>query len=467
MGMNTRLNSIHQVGVQINKNKGNKHHDMINRLEVERDFLKDSITSATDEFGEITNNREDDTFERGMPSRPNYQIKKEMNERTVSDFELFSNKPTQKVKYNDPNSNYAEIDSPTKISEHIQDKNICSNGINNLGIFLFNNLTKIVNSDFIYSPVSLYDVFAAIYLGSDGNTEIELKNYFNFPRRDILNNGLTDHIEKMAVIGQSIPFAIGSCLLFSDELEFNASFCKYIGKFTKIRKVNRAYAENESMKMNEIINNITNNKMRSSITSNNVFDLSVLFLNYGYIEPVFDYEVKSVITDVFTAANGDPSKMQFMYSTTQTVGYYQGPTLQVMEIKCSGVDLVMGFILGNDPLSDKTFTTIMENVKPTNIQQILIPMFRTKTKLRYTNILKQTELKTVFMDLNLPELFSSPAQLDDVIQNLEINVTNKCKKVSKVGSQGYRGGVDFIINKSFRYYLRTSSTKTLLLMGKY
>ena len=73
-------------------------------------------------------------------------------------------------------------------------------------------------------------------------------------------------------------------------------------------------------------------------------------------------------------------------------------------------------------------------------------------------------MQTIFLDLNCPELFSGRTKLDEVLQNSEIKIGGKFKKV-KEPSQQFKTSKNFIINRSFIYYLRLRKTNTIFSVG--
>ena len=47
---------------------------------------------------------------------------------------------------------------------------------NDYTIFLLKNLASVIRSPFVINSFDLYKLFGSLYIGSTGNTEIELKN---------------------------------------------------------------------------------------------------------------------------------------------------------------------------------------------------------------------------------------------------------------------------------------------------
>ena len=471
---NDRISNRNMVNINLQNNMNRKKREEINRLDIERDeFLKQSNYSRNGDiseapsrdFGEIRN--PGITYDRGMPTRPDVEFKGNNNFSNfaqTNDFNLLVNKSIgKKLNSFDKPNNYADIDVDTKLTEHVQDKSICVNGINNYGLFLYNNLEQIMKQPFIYSPILLYTIFGGLYMGSDGNTQVELKNYFNFPRNDILNSG----INYLMDLFNSTSISNGNCIIFADNINHNQEFCKYINNFTKIRKVNPNNAEKEADNINNIITQLTNTKMKKSIVKDNLINCDVLCLNYASINPLWIHLFKAGIEDVFYSKYQGKIRQNYMIAHNEAFGYYDTPYYQVLEMKTKN-NLSMGIILCDIEFTQKLFDSIVLNLQGTILAQVKIPIFKIQTKLRYTNILKQTDLKTVFLDLNVPELFTSSCKLDDVIQNIEINIDKNCgRSKSDTINARIKTVKEFNATSTFTYYLRQTDTNCILFVGSY
>ena len=90
-------------------------------------------------------------------------------------------------------------------------------------------------------------------------------------------------------------------------------------------------------------------------------------------------------------------------------------------------------------------------------------MFNIQTKLKLKNVFKKSDLQTIFLDLNCPELLSDQTKLDEVLQNSEINIEPKFKKVKSLNE--YKSEKTYVLNRSFIYYLRLRKTNTFVSIG--
>jgi serine protease inhibitor len=462
--MNSRLQNRDMNDISIfNNNRSKMKHS--NRFEIERDEFMRNSNSDEDEYNSQLSQRQFSdnirhNFERGMPSRPNVEINKnsniDNNDFVVNMDQLKQKRPTRDISSFDPNSNLADINHDTKLSDSVSHINVCTNGINDFGLFFYDNLLNIMNTNFIISPFLIYSTFGSLFLGSDGNTEVELKNYFNMPRVDVLSAGLTELYQKylnQTILHGEIKF--GNCIIFTDELDYNPQFCNNINLFTKIRKVNQNNSIKESDDINNIISSITKNN-KKSISQQNIENNCITLLNYASITPTWKSKFSKIST-----ING----VQFMHAYNERFGYFEQPNLQVLELESTG-NICFGIIYGDIELNVKNYKFIISNLRMHTLNEVMIPMLKIQTKLRYTNVLKETDLKTIFEDLDVPNLFPSSCNISDCIQNMEFILTNKSENISSKNT-GIVTSKKFIVSQAFRFYIRLKSNNCILFLGTY
>ena len=83
----------------------------------------------------------------------------------------------------------------------------------------------------------------------------------------------------------------------------------------------------------------------------------------------------------------------------------------------------------------------------------MFPLFAIQTKMKMKNIFKSTDLKTIFFDLNIPDLFSDIVKLDEILVNIELKIEPKFKKIN-INSDEFKSDKEFIVNKTFVFYFR-------------
>lgn len=482
---NTRLRNRDDADIRMSKHfDGRNHTKNVSRLELERDrFNRNSnIDDVYDEYGRLDKRRTGEitgkrissrlTFDKGMPMRSQYHIKKPVyNETPHLDFELFDEKEVEEtdIDYYDPGTGgFSDIHaSMNTMSSQIDSKSVCSKGIESLGFFLLNNMIPIIDESFVINSISLYNIFGALYIASKGNTEIELKNYFSYPKRDTLYKGLTEITDGLESINKHVR--LGSYILFSNRFAYNTKFYEFIQPLTDIKRVDNNNPKNESDVINRLINRMMGGTMKNMVTPDNLYDMDIILLNSAVITPIWKQKVDYIDEKVFKSSCGN-MRCEYITFVGKTHGYYEDSKIQIVELCCAGDKLTMGIIVAKEyeipKLNDERIHFYIQHLKPTILDEVSIPIFKTQTKLRYTNILKKTELKTVFMDLNIPEFISDGCKLDDVIQNIEITISGRSIN-TREDNRGYRTIRKFVASTSFIYYFRYAPTNTIITLGIY
>ena len=95
----------------------------------------------------------------------------------------------------------------------------------------------------------------------------------------------------------------------------------------------------------------------------------------------------------------------------------------------------------------------------------MFPLLNIQTKLRFRNIFKKTELKTIFEDINCPDLFQDRTKIDDVLQNVEINIFPEFKNIKK--EIEHKNNKEFLLASRFIYYIRMREKQCLTVVGIY
>ena len=465
LSSNTRYNNRNLLDIELKKGNNSSN---LERINIERDeFMKNSYLEET-ENNNFNDNNGGEHMERGMPSRPMVSIRKNMHEQNIHPEYILrktdSNKNTNAFDPYAEKGSFADINSDTKISSSVKVESMCSENINSLSIFFVKNLLKILVTPFAISSIDIYSAFSSIYLGSKGNTEIELKNYFEFPRRDLLLENYSIILNDMQKNSSHVKS--GSCILFDENLPVNQSFCKYINKLSNLRKINLGNVSSEVNTINNIVSQLTQNDMKKSVSSQNLERLNVLLLTYSYANPTLLLNnIQMKMGDFHSIFTGS-SQVKYVYASEQVFGFIETDSMKILEICCESSEVMFGLITldgGEINFNKKDLMNSTKNLKPVLFNYIQFPMFTIKTKLKLKNVFKKTDLQTIFVDLNCPELFSEKTRIDEVLQNTEIKIDNKFKKVKSTSE--FKSAKTFILDKSFVYYLRLRKTNTIFMIG--
>ena len=207
MGMNNNA-KINQRGFdEIDFNtKRYKNRMDVDRIMLERQMTTHNTSDNDNYVGELTGDEVDtsDRFDKGMPLRSSFTVKKSrFDDNSHLDFNLYNkinNSEKKNVTYYDDSNagEYAGLDEAMKtITRGVDPYETCISDITNTTCWMHSNMFMVSKEDYIVNGFGLFSGFGVIYMISQGNTELEVKNYFGFQEKRHLNAGLLTIREKL------------------------------------------------------------------------------------------------------------------------------------------------------------------------------------------------------------------------------------------------------------------------------
>ena len=457
-----------------------KYREMsnIHLNQISNKYDKDNLyNQESNNIGEITNNTYNDNHtDRGLPMRSQYIIKKPIYDANDHlDFDLFDNNPSKlDVKYFDSfvqnDTGFADIStSMTKLSSQINPLVICSNVIDKLNNNLFYYLFELINENiYIINGIGLFNLFASLYLASNGITEIELKKFFDFPKKDILYDGLMKITQNFSPIDKIIN--IKNFMLIGNDVPYNPNYYESIKDFCILLRLDISNPIKESNKVNILVKKILGEDMKNPILAEYINNLQLMFLSMAVIHPVWSSSFDRIIKSMFYGTS-ENKQINYLYSIGKSYGYFENNDHQLLEIICAGNNLVMGFLLHKNKLityiDNIKLHFYISHIKESILDEIKIPVFKQDLKLRFNSSLKNMGLNSVFIKILSKDFFPEGVVLQDIIQNVKIIVDNLSVKSNEQHNKGCITTRKFIADKPFIYYFRIPKTDTIILMGFY
>jgi serine protease inhibitor len=462
------------------------HRLTLDRINLERNdfFNRDTRHhhKSHADMGEITGEiiyDNTEQYDKGMPVRSQYTIKKPIHDsNTYVDFKIFDRdtEPPRHVDYFDPTLlsgtgggvGFSDIaTSMNKISNQLVPVTMCSDGCEKLGTHIFNDLVvSMKGKQCMMNLIGLYSIFGTLYISSAGITEIELKQYFDFPNKRDVVTGLMECIDEINRV--SGMFNMKNLLIIGNDVPYNVHYYDNIRDLCLIYRANIKYPDKEAVRINKIIKQLMAYPMRTSLIGDNINNLQLMFLNLLVIRPIWDTAFTKTISSVFYGKTKVP--MNYLYGVGKAMGYYEDNLVQLLEIKCFKQSMVMGIILAKDntifEFDDTKIKFMITHLKDTILDEIKIPIFKQDFKIRYTNILKSTGLESVFAKVISPELFPETVTLHDIVQNISVDITPAYAQKHEI-NRGYTTSRKFIAIVPFLYYFRLVNTNTILFTGVY
>jgi hypothetical protein len=441
------------------------------------------------QFGEITGKslNIDTEPSKGMPLRPECTFNRTIYDNNDHlDFNLYDidiDKTKTKmntIQYNDPdNTELCSINKTSyTLTDNITTEKVCIDSINAITFRLYNTIVK---KDILscINGLGIYLGFLSLYYGSTGNTEIELKSFFNFVGRkktyECINN-LIKYIAKDIYLQATFR----TYILYDSEMKISSRYKKKSIMVPLIsinsNNKNNKNIELEKNRINSLIYNETGSiNLMSSNTLNKV-ELSVLCVIR--INPIWSIK-PNLTTGKFM---NEPTI--FMNFKDCNIGYYEecnGDDIKILEIPMEGNKMVFGIILCKNPdLIDDTNDTNdtleskYKNIKLFNIHNLSIPKIVKRTKMRLNTTLKTCGLNACFLQTELPDIFPNIDDdngISDVLQYCDLILDEKYSNIKLKNKNKNKNNVknkikSIIINDNFIYYVRYIPENLIICTGK-
>ena len=373
------------------------------------------------QFGEITRTYFNPTFdfEHGMPLRGGFDITKEIEHKNkYTDFDLYSTQPNKIIDgTNGEEINYTEIkDSQQKIT------------VNSSTKFYISEINRLNCQKFLKNGYGLFNLMAKLYYSSDGNCEQNLRDVFNFHKKNIIISTLTK-IEN-EILQKKISFE--NFIIYAPEIKIK-------------NKIIDCYP----------IHQINNKLSEHRISQRTLEKCKVCLVNVCRINIVWDYPIDKVIKIKSFSA---------ICFTNNIFNFYQDKNTRTLEVPCFANRFVFGFVSGKIDDYD-TMCQIFNNLRPTTFDQVIVPIFNFNTKIRILSLLKKLGLHTMFNHSEFPEFFTG-GNINDAIQITKLSLSTKTNKNFKK-TKKYNTLRNFIVNCDFQFYFKNVKLDLILIMDTF
>jgi serine protease inhibitor len=460
-------------------NKINDYSENISRLLLERDNIFEQNSNIQHDknkkFGEITGDEFDTSeFERGLPIRSQYSNNKKNVDNNRFDFDLFDNKPSNLNVANYDQSltegnEFADISSSmAKMSSQLNPISICSSQIQNLNDKIYDLLFDLLEGPYIVNGIGLFNLFASLFFSSSGVTEIELTKFFGFPTKEDLFKGLIKINNSIENINEMVR--IKNFIVIGSDVPYQPNYYEKIKDFCVLVRINNQNIDLEAPKMNNFIDKIMGHKMKNTITPENLQNLQLMLISTSVINPIWATPFDKITSGIFQGYKNN-YKVNYLHSIKKSFGYFENDNHKLLEIKCMGNNLIMGFLLfknqNNMILKNSKLNYFISQIRESIMDDVRIPMFENDFKLRYNSSLKKLGLNSVFKNMHCPQLFPENIVLHDIVHNVKIIVNNNAVDNKEKNNKNYISNRSFICDHPFFFYFRVIKTDTIFVSGIY
>lgn len=434
-------------------------------------------------FGEITGESYNVAIiDKGMPMRSNYDIfKKKINNKNEhnhghTDFNLYDEiNDNFNVSYYDPNGgnmfDFNEI-TKKKIMKNSDSLELMNTVINDYNWYMLDNIINLMNTSTLYSSIGIINLMASIYIGSKNKTQDELINYFNFPERQTVFDGLRHINANQKSLSHSNTECINiKNIIITNNKDISEKYVNHIKELAIIYNINSGDEYRESNKLNEWLNKIYGNVLGNILNPDHIKKMDMSCLCVGTIRTIWKIPFDKTLIMNFNGKKIREEK--FMCNNNKSYNYYENDVVKIIELPLDDNINNMGIIISkNDKfisnICAKEIELYISEMHITNINRVIIPFFHCHSRMRISSIFKKTGLNNLFYNMEIPELSKDDSILSDVIQNIHIIVNNNYKNMYYDTNVKSNKIVDnFIANKSFIYYFRCVKTNTITVSGLY
>ena len=445
------------------------------------------------EYGEITGTQmtqDSERYDHGMPVRSSFQSRKSNHDENAHmDFDLYDRDKQQsssddRLYYEDNAdgmySNLSEAMNP--ITEGTDPYETCITGVNTSNCWLNDNMASVMAESYGVSGYALFGIMGVMYLLSSDDIMADLVSYFEYQDKRKLNAGLITIRTKLNKYRDQ--FIIDNYLVSAHDYELERSTAQNLKKLAFCVVANPAESRAEVHRLNDMVQKIS--KVPKVFSSNTVSKIdSISLVSVCRIRPIFLYAINNVIDGRFNPSGPSrrPLPASFMRFIGVTCKFFEDREMRLIEMPLKGEEHAFGMIMSKDSddygirdnestkrngsIADiKKLSTCINYLENRVMDEVHIPIVKTRFKTRLNKTLQNTGLRHIFTDDNYYRLYPDGAHVTDCIQYTDL-IIDKYSSGVKSRNRGYSTGSKFIANSTFEYYVRDVTTNTILMIGRF
>jgi serine protease inhibitor len=363
---------------------------------------------------------------------------------------------------------------------------LSSNHVNNFTLNLFSGRNK-ENNTFVVSPASVLFCLSMFYKGTNGETETEIQKALGTPKIELfeslvkLNNLLNKSLTLTNSVYVNDKFKNSLVKQYVDDIQSLGNF--------KTMDVNNPQEVADCI--NSLIAKKTNNLITELIQADQINDDSlIILLNTIYFKADWMnkfYKGSTIKNFKFNGLNG-VKKIDMMTMREEDFKYYEDNENQILEMAYKDEttkkrsNYVMGFVLPksneSSNITPKLFESYWSNMRSAEIELLQIPKFTVETSFTLNDDLKALGMNKMFSSADLKNMInvSQDIYVSTVAHKAVIIVDETGTEAAAATSMHLQlescriktgKPVKFIADHPFTYYIKETSTNTLVFIGKY
>lgn len=375
-----------------------------------------------------------DTYDKGMPIRSTFTMKDTTKINEHTDFNLFDKIGSTNIKSVDE---YTDLNASTElITKNSDPYETCIYDVNTTTLWLYSTIKQLTKHCTI-NGVNLFMLFGILYITSKNNNE--LKNYFGFQDKKYLNAGLMTIYENLSK--HRTQFIFDNYILHDISIKAN---------IIKMPFVTNIIIDKTNIDEDARINNIfkTKSGLDKLISMNTLLNISISLISVAKISLIWKYKI-------------DLQTKKYVQFNNKTFDYYDNKQLQIIEIPLYNTHYIIGYINSQEQIDLKILTTAINYMKPTVMNNVLIPIHKQRNKIRLNKTLTQTGI-TLFTHIHTNTLYPK-LKLSDYLQYVDIDISTRSANINCI-NKGIKTTINFMCKNSFEFYIRDTNTNMIMLI---
>jgi len=342
----------------------------------------------------------------------------------------------------------------------------------------------------IFSPISITSVLNMILVGSNANTEREIRHALQYA--DYLTEPDTNHAYRR-IIGKLLKEGRGVDVTLANRIFLQQEFPVYEDYLNKTEKVFQAGMEaidfsrsfNARQRVNDWVNSTTRGNIPELIKQQ-LSPLTIMIIaNAIHFKGAWQFPFSEGITTnmEFKIRRDDTVKVPMMIHVLD-VPYVESDTLNCSMIGLPYKGTQFGlFIILPDGEGLNALIELEQNLNGNNLMSLIRKMKPTSTSIKIPRLKEETttNLRSALRQMGINDLFSTSRsdlsrisnrrtlRLDDIMHQAKIVVNEEGTEASAGTAITFtRGGTSkfFTVNKPFLYFIRDNLTGMPLFFGR-
>jgi len=354
------------------------------------------------------------------------------------------------------------------------------NPINDFSIKLYNSYK---NKQHVVSPASVMFVLGMFYKGTCGVVEEEFMKMIGMNKHKFFDK----LVELYKILSPCLCLTNGIYVNDIYKERLKSSYASKIAELGIVETLDVSKCNEEVERINTHVEKNTNGLIKNFLQMGAInVNTTMLILNTIYFKCNWENQFCKKDTIQNFPFKGPSGNVEMMTMCNKRFMYYEDSTTQVIEISYRKIDndtkanYSMGFVLAKDEkqipdINIQCLETYRKYFKKKKINLLQIPKFKCETSLVLNDSLHAMGLETMFKNADVSDMIDKydNAHVSSVIHKALVIVDEEGTEVTGATAMMVCAvsrkceEINFIADHPFMFYIRETSTNTLLFIGSF